>query len=143
MKKIWKRANLDLEMHSGHAKRFLHFNTLLHKCCDQWKDVVCFVDYEKAFNRVQHDKLIKILQGKGVDDRHKNYQELILAPESMRKGRGQDNRNQYISIQRGVRQGCVLSPMLFNLYSDSIFKEALQDSQYGIKVNGEPINTIR
>lgn len=46
----------------GTREALFAFNTLLQKCRDQRKDVfVCFVDYEKAFDRVQHDKLIKIL----------------------------------------------------------------------------------
>lgn len=48
-----------------------------------------------------------------------------------------------VSIKRGVRQGCILSPLLFNRYAEEIFKEALYEAAEGIKLNGELINNIR
>ena len=48
-----------------------------------------------------------------------------------------------IKIQRGVRQGCTHSPLLFNLYADRIFKEAIEDLDLGVKINGVPVSTIK
>jgi hypothetical protein len=48
-----------------------------------------------------------------------------------------------IQILRGVRQGCILSPILFNLYSEEIFSEALEKCEHGILLNGERLNNIR
>lgn len=57
-------------------------------------------------------------------------------------GRLKDGSN-VIEIQCGVRQGCILSPLLFNLYSEQIFKEALEELDAGILVNGERLNNLR
>ena len=48
-----------------------------------------------------------------------------------------------IQILCGVRQGCILSPLLFRIYSEGIFREALDESDVGISLNGEKINNIR
>lgn len=102
----------------------------------------CFIDYRKAFDCVNHQKMIKILRTTGVDEQDLRFiSELYwhqTAVVEMKQSTSED-----IQIRRGVRQGCVLSPLLFNLYSETIFREALDRIQGGIKFNGIPINNIR
>ena len=79
--------------------------------------------------------------------------ELLLPPEEIRlisnlywsqtaqiRGKSEDSRS--FKIEQGVRQGCVLSPVFFNMYSEELINEALQDES-GLEVNGMTINNIR
>ena len=61
--------------------------------------------------------------------------------ETVRTGRGRTDRFQ---IGKGVRQGCILSPCLFNLYAEYIMRKAgLEDAQAGIKIAGRNISNLR
>lgn len=116
---------------------------LLQKCRDMQQEVyIGLIDYAKAFDKVQHEKMIKILQDIGLDARDiRIIRNLYWNQKANVKVNGELTSE--IDIKRGVRQGCVLSPMLFNVYSEQIFKRALQDRTQGIKVNGVVINNIR
>jgi hypothetical protein len=116
---------------------------LVQRCMDMKKDIyACFIDYEKAFDRVQHEKLIKILQRIGLD-----YRDIRIIVNLYWNQKAavsvEDSLSADIQIRRGVRQGCVLSPMLFNIYSEAILAEALNDTMEGIVINGEVINNVR
>lgn len=127
----------------GTREALFALNVLLQKCRDQRKDIfVCFVDFEKAFDRVQHDKLIQILKNTGIDDKDVRIIKNLYWKQTANVKIGNSLTNE-VSIQRGVRQGCILSPTLFNLYSDQLFKIALEGQPHGIKINGELLNVIR
>ena len=127
----------------GTREALLAVNVLFQKCRDQRKDVfACFLDYEKAFDRVKHEEMIQILKDQGIN----NYDLRIIRNLYWKQSAkvlidGQVSEN--IDIRRGVRQGCILSPILFNTYADRVFKEALSECEYGIKVNGKNMNNIR
>ena len=97
----------------------------------------CFIDYAKTFDCVDHNKLWKILQELGIPD-HTN---LYAGQEAtVRTGHGTD----WFQIGKGVRQGCILSPCLFNLYAEYIMKNAgLDEAQAGIKIAGRNTNNLR
>ncbi|XP_060531554.1 uncharacterized protein LOC132705137 [Cylas formicarius] len=107
------------------------------------KDIfLCFVDYEKAFDRVQHSKLMQILRKTDVDDKDIRCFERLYWGQTANITI-QNIITEDIDIRRAVRQGCVLSPLLFNLYSEAIFNEAFEEQELGVKVNGIPISNIR
>ena len=84
----------------------------------QKKIYFCFIDYAKAFDCVDHNKLWKILQEMGIPD-HLTclLRNLYAVQEStVRTGHGTTD---WLQIGKGVRQGCILSPYLFNLYAES------------------------
>ena len=103
----------------------------------------CFTDYAKAFDSVDHNKLWKILQETGIPDHLTCLLRNLYAGQeaTVRTGHGTTDR---LQIGKGVRQGCILSPCLFNLYAEYIMRNAgLDEVQAGIKIARRNINTLR
>ena len=103
----------------------------------------CFIDYPKAFDCVDHNKLWKILKEMGIPDHLTCLLGNLYAGQeaTVRTGQGTTDRFQ---IRKGVRQGCILSPCLFNLYAEYIMRNAgLEEAQAGIKITGRNINNLR
>ena len=103
----------------------------------------CFVDYTKAFDRVDHNKLWKILQEMGMPDHLTCPLRNLYAGQeaTVRTGHGTTD---WFQIGKGVRQGCILSPCLFNLHVEYIMQNArLDEAQGGIKIVMKNINNFR
>jgi len=101
---------------------------------------VCFIDFKKAFDRVKHKDLMVMLNDIKIDSKDlRVIQDLYWRQQAAIKI--DKDVSKYVEIKRGVRQGCVLSPDLFLLYSEIIMRE-IKDID-GIKVNGENINNVR
>ena len=102
-----------------------------------------FIDYTKASDCVDHNKLWKILKEMGILD-HLTclFRNLYAGQEATVKiGHG---RTDWFQIVKGVRQGCILSSYLFNLYAEYIIRNAgLDEAQAGIKIAGRNINNLR
>ena len=102
-----------------------------------------FIDYAKAFDCVNHNKLWKILQRMGIPD---HVTCLLRNPyagqeATVRTGHGTTD---WFQIGKGVCQGCILSPCLFTLYAEYIMQNArLDEAQAGIKTAGRNINHLR
>ena len=102
-----------------------------------------FIDYAKAFDCLDHNKLWKILQQMGIPDHLTCLLRNLYADQEaiVRTGHGTTD---WFQIGKGVCQGCILSPFLLNLYTEYIMQNAgLVDSQAGIKVDGKNINNLR
>ena len=101
------------------------------------------MDYAKAFDYVDHNKLWKILKEMGIQD-HLTFllRNLYAGQEST--VRTQHGTTDWFQIGKGVCEGCVLSPCLFNLYAENIMRNAgLDEAQAGIKIAGRNINNFR
>ena len=102
---------------------------------------LCFMDYQKAFDKVRHSQLLTILKGIGIDGQDFRITGNLYY-EQKTAIRLTEVLTEWTDIKRGVRQGCVMSLDLFNLYSEFILKE-LEEVEEGIQVNGRCINNIR
>ena len=103
----------------------------------------CFTDYAKAFDCVDHHKLWKILKEMGIPD-HLTclLRNLYTGQEAtIRTGHGTTD---WFQIRKGVHQGCILSPCLFNLYAEYIMRNAgLEEAQAGIRIARRNISNLR
>ena len=137
------RSQFGFKNGFGTREALFSIQVLIQRCRDVNVDVyACFVDYEKAFDTVQHDKLITILQEIGLDGRDIRLIANLYWNQTA-DIRINNQTSEEIPIMRGVRQGCVLSPLLFNLYAEKIFREAVEDRTEGIIANGIVINNLR
>ena len=99
----------------------------------------CFIDYAKAFDFVDHNNLWKILQEIGIPD-HLTYLLGNLYAGQEATVRTVHETTDWFQIGKGVRQGCILSPCLFNLCGEYIMRNAgLDEAQAGIKIAGRII----
>ena len=93
-----------------------------------------FIDYTKVFECVDHNKLWKILKEKGVPDYFTCLLRNLYAGKEA-KGRTGHGTMDWFTFRKGVYQGCILSPCLFNLYVEYIMWNAgLDESQAEIKI---------
>ena len=103
----------------------------------------CFIDYAKDFDCVDQNKLWKILKEMGIPD-HLTclLRNLYTGQEAtVKTGHGITD---WFQIGKGVSQGCILSPCLFNLYAEYIMRNpGLNEAQAGIKIAGRNISNLR
>ena len=100
----------------------------------------CFIDCTKAFDCMDHNKLWKILRNGNTRPPDLPLEKPVCRSGRNRTGHGTTD---WFQIGKGVRQGCILSPCLFNLYAEYIMRDSgLEEAQAGIKIARRNINNL-
>ena len=103
----------------------------------------CFIDYAKAFDCVDHNKLWKILKETEIPDHLICLLRNLYAGQEATVRTGHETTD-WFQIGKGICQGCILSPCLFNLYAEYIMRNTgVDEAQAGIKIAGRNINNLR
>ena len=103
----------------------------------------CFIDYAKTFDCVDCNKLWTVLKKMGIPDHLTCLLRNLYAGQEATVRTG-CRTTDWFQIGKGVRQGCILSPCLFNLYAEYIMRNTgLDEAQTGIKIAGRNINNLR
>ena len=128
----------------GTRDQIANIRWIMEKAREFQKNIYfCFIDYAKAFNCVGYNKLWKILKEMGIPDHLTGLLRNLYACQeaTVRTGHGTTN---WFQIGKEVRQGCILSPCLFNFYAGYIMRNAgLEEAEAGIKIAGRNINNLR
>ncbi|NNK27532.1 MAG: RNA-directed DNA polymerase, partial [Flavobacteriaceae bacterium] len=152
LKVIIKRNETKIEKHIGITQSgfrsqvgtregILNLRLILDKYLEIKKNLyICFIDYEKAFDKVKHTKLMDILKTTEIDGKDLRLIQNLYWDQTAAV-RISDEMTDNFNIMQGVRQGCVISPKLFNVYSNNIFSEA--NSLRGVQIGGHNITNLR
>ena len=128
----------------GTRDKIANISWIIKKAREFQKNIYfCFIDYAKAFDCVDHNKLWKILKKMGIPDYMTClFRNLYAGQEAtVRTGHGTID---WFQISKGVCQVCILSPCLFNLYAECIMRNTgLDEAQAGIKIAGRNISNLR
>ncbi|GFN73707.1 retrovirus-related pol polyprotein line-1 [Plakobranchus ocellatus] len=125
----------------GTRNAIFTLSMLMERCIEMQKDLhLRFIDYSKDFDKVRHVELFRMLEKLVIDGkdlriiRNLNWNQTA----SVRIG---GEHSDFKPIKRGVRQGCVMSPDLFNLYCEIILRNL--DGISGFKINGENLYNLK
>ena len=121
----------------GTRDHIFNMRMIIEKCREYNIELhACFIDYTKAFDCVNHHQLWEIMNDMGFP-KHitRLIAELYKDQEAAVKVEGA--RSEWFNVQKGVRQGCTLSPYLFNIYAENIMRNVRQET---MKPDFRPIN---
>ena len=128
----------------GTRDQIANIHWIMEKAREFQKNIYfCFIDYAKAFDCVDHKKLWKILREMRIPDHLTCLLRNLYAGQEATVGT-EHGTTDWFQIGKGICQGCILSPCLFNLYAEYIMRKAeLHEAQAGIKIVGRNINSLR
>ena len=128
----------------GTRDQIVNSHGIIKKAKEFQKNIYsCFIDYTKAFDCVDHNKLSKILQEMGIPDHLTCLLRNLYAGHEAAV-RTEHGTTDWFQIGKGVCQGYILSPCLFNLYAEYIMRNTgLDEAQAGIKISGRNISNHR
>jgi len=125
------------------VEQIFNCRIIIEKHLEHQKDLYHnFIDFKKAFDRVWHEGLWHVMRNYGIDEN------LVQTIEALYK----DSKSAVLlncqigesfKTKVGVRQGCILSPILFNIYLENIMQETLQNHHTSITIGGRPICNLR
>ena len=128
----------------GSRDQIANIRWIIEKAREFQKNIYfCFIDYAIAFDCMEHNKLWEILKEMGIPDHLTCLLRNLYAGQeaTVRTGHGTAD---WFQIGKGVCQGCILSPCLFNLYAEYIMRNAgLDEEQDAIKIAGRNTNNLR
>ena len=102
---------------------------------------IIFIDYNKAFNSVNHSELFTTLSQMGFPMHSRRLIQALYTDQEA-KIRWNGSHTDPFKIGKGVRQGCIISPHLFSTYTEQLMRES-NVNEYGIKVGGRKISNLR
>ena len=142
----WELPDVQAGFRKGRGTRdqIANIHWIIEKAREFQKNIYfCFVDYAKAFDCVDHNQLWEILKEMGISDHLTCLLRNLYAGQETTVGNAHGTTD-WFQIGKGVHQGCILSPCLFNLYAEYIMRNAgLEEAQAGIKTAGRNINNLR
>ena len=126
----------------GTRDQIANIHWIMEKAREFQKNI-CFIDYTKAFDFVDHNKLWEILQEIEIPEHLTCFLSNMYAGQEATV-RTVHGTTDWFKIRKRIRQGCILSPCLFNLYTEYIMRNAVLDkAQTRIKITWRNINNLR
>ena len=126
----------------GTRDQIANIRWIMEKAREFQKNIYfCFIDYAKAFDCVDHNKLENFSRDGNIRPPDLPLEKSVCKSGSDRTGHGTTD---WLQIEKGVHQDCILSPCLFNLYAEYVMRNAgLDEAQAGIKIARRNINNLR